>query len=42
MPGRITYVPLIGSSFDSEDVVDEHPAASDFDYHDRIDYHPVP
>jgi hypothetical protein len=41
-PGRVTYMPIIDSSFDKEDIVDDHPAGSDFDYHDRIDYHPVP
>jgi len=42
MRGRVTYMPLINSSFDETDVIDEHPAGSSFDYHDRIDYHPVP
>jgi hypothetical protein len=42
MRGRVTYMPLINSSFDAQDVIDEHPAGSSFDYHDRIDYHPVP
>jgi len=42
MRGRITYMPLVTSSFDAEDVVDTHPTQSEFDYHDRIDYHPVP
>ena len=40
--GRVTYMPIISSSFDEEDIVDTHPTSSDFDYHDRIDYHPVP
>jgi hypothetical protein len=42
MRGRVTYMPLIDSSFDKTDLIDEHPAGSSFDYHDRIDYHPVP
>ncbi|HMF39349.1 MAG TPA: hypothetical protein VKQ32_01585 [Polyangia bacterium] len=41
-PGRITYMPIIESSFDHEDIIDWHPANSTFDYHDKIDYHPVP
>ena len=35
-------MPLIHSSFADEDIIDEHPANSSFDYYDRIDYHPVP
>jgi hypothetical protein len=40
--GRVTYMPLVHSSFTDEDIIDEHPANSSFDYYDRIDYHPVP
>jgi hypothetical protein len=40
--GRITYMPITGSSFDDEDVVDTHPVRSSFDQKDRLDYHPVP
>jgi len=40
--GRVTYMPLINSSFDEQDVIDHHPAGSSFDYYDKIDYHPVP
>jgi hypothetical protein len=40
--GRITYMPIVDSPFDREDIIDWHPANSSFDYYDRIDYHPVP
>jgi hypothetical protein len=40
--GRITYMPITGSSFDEEDVIDYHPVRSSFDQKDKIDYHPVP
>jgi hypothetical protein len=38
----VTYVPITSSSFDKQDLIDEHPTNSAFDAEDRVDAHPVP
>jgi hypothetical protein len=35
--GRVTYVPITSSSFDKQDLIDEHPTEPD-----RTEHHPVP